>query len=82
MCLALARVLCVSTLPLRLRPRADNRPSGVEPCLGGGLLDGSVPFVGLVSGVPKEASRALNLLVSGGGGSKSLARGVAAVALF
>ena len=66
MCLTLARVLRVSTLPLRLRPRADNRPDGVEPCLGGGLLDGRFLFVGLVSGAPKEASRALNLLVSNG----------------
>ena len=48
---SIARVLCVSTLPLRLRPRAENRPIDVELCLGGGLLDSSAAFVELVSGV-------------------------------
>ena len=48
---SIARVLCVSTLPLRLRPRAENRLVDVELCLGGGLLDSSASFVELVSGV-------------------------------
>ena len=49
--LSIARVLCVSSLPLRLRPRAENRLVDVELCLGGVMLDSSAAFVELVSGV-------------------------------
>ena len=51
MILSNARVLCVSALPLRLRPRAENRLVDVGLCLGGVMLESRATFVELVSGV-------------------------------